>query len=61
MKPDPTQPVRREEFGRFKYAEEFAQQCDRQGWRWVMWREADEPYVEGGETYHRPVYIVETQ
>jgi hypothetical protein len=61
MKPDEAQPVRREEFARFKYAEEFAHNCDRQGHRWVMFRDADRPYTEGGATYTMPCYVVETQ
>jgi hypothetical protein len=43
------------------HAEEFAHNCDRQGHRWVMFRDADRPYTEGGATYTMPCYVVETQ
>lgn len=49
----------RVEKGRFKYAEEFAKDLDDEGFIWRMFRAPDESYVEDGETYTRPVYVVE--
>jgi hypothetical protein len=49
----------RRTFSRFKYAEEFADECDRNGFAWKMWRDPDETVEEDGETFARAVYVVE--
>lgn len=53
----------RQEFTRFKYAEEFAYDLDRDGRPWVMYRGADKVHEEDGEEYgevygKQPRYIV---
>lgn len=53
----------RVEFGRFKYAEEYAHQQD-EFWpelSWKMYRVADTEYEEDGETYTSPCYVVEVE
>lgn len=49
----------RQEFYRFKYAEEFAYDLDRDGRPWVMYRGADQVDEEDGEVYVNPRYIVD--
>jgi len=61
MKPNTDGPVERSEFSRFKYAEEFAHACNREGRAWVMYRDSDVPYDEDGVRYTRPCYVVEAQ
>lgn len=51
----------RHEFGRFKYAEEFAHVADENDLAWRMWRDPDRVDVEDGETYVHAVYVVEIE
>jgi hypothetical protein len=61
VKPNPDDPIERREFSCFKYAEEFAHACNREGRAWVMYRDSDIPYFEEDVRYTRPCYVVEAQ
>jgi len=48
----------REEFMRFKWAEEFANDLENDGRKWIMFRGNDMTIEEDGETYVHPQFMV---